>query len=305
MLIEIDIKINENNSNVKADYNDDTEIEFNLFLSKCLSYSGYLLREKLFQGYYSELKRDGKKSRKNRLSTQNNTKEVTRLEDSELEYRIRIGDNKVLVGKIPLKLNSDTKNVTLLINSDEAASSVNVIQKSNIPATAANHGNLDYDIVNDLSSDTNINLNDYIVNTLNHDSLSNSNSDFTINYDSETENTLDPDMDVNVNSDLEINKIPDTKNNPNPDMETRDAEYYLDYDLENNLKNDVENNLDNDLENDLDHESESLEYLAEEAEIGSILKFSMIKAIEKYEANLSPSWDETAYSSIEPALDEY
>lgn len=140
MIIEIDIKIEDSDGKVlhrfenkyedknsasieSQEYTDDVGMDFCDFLSEYLSCSGSLLREKLFQGNYT-LKRDryrrkGKKSSSKPTNETNTNSKVTHLKDSELEYRIRIGDDKVLVGKIPLKLQSSTTSVTLQLKEED------------------------------------------------------------------------------------------------------------------------------------------------------------------------------------------
>lgn len=125
--IEFDIKItdhngivlqsagNQCNENVSSDVKQDTDtvlgIDFTDFLAEYLSTSGFFLREKLMKGYSSEkLKRHvSKKTIKEctKLSEFDDECMQDLLKDSELEYKIRIGDNKVLIGKIPLKLDAD------------------------------------------------------------------------------------------------------------------------------------------------------------------------------------------------------
>ncbi len=145
MIIEIDIRIEDSDGRVlhrfenkyddklstsieSQDYTDDAGMDFCDFLSEYLSCSGSLLREKLFQGNYT-MKRDryrrkGKKTlskHSNETNPNSEVSQVRNLEDSELEYRIRIGDDKVLVGKIPLKLQPSTTSVTLQLKEDMIA----------------------------------------------------------------------------------------------------------------------------------------------------------------------------------------
>lgn len=126
--IEFDIKITDHNGivlqstenpcdeSVSSDTKQDTDtvlgIDFSDFLAEYLSSSGFFLRDKLMKGYSSgKLKRHAcnktiKKSTKSREFDDENMTDL--LKDSELEYKIRIGSNKVLIGKIPLKLDEDS-----------------------------------------------------------------------------------------------------------------------------------------------------------------------------------------------------
>ncbi len=125
--IEFDIKITDHNGiviqstgnhcdeNVSSDGKQDTDnvlnIDFTDFLAEYLSTSGYFLREKLMKGRGSgKLKRHvrNKTIREGiKLSEQDEEGMADLLKNSELEYKIRIGNNKVLIGKIPLKLEDD------------------------------------------------------------------------------------------------------------------------------------------------------------------------------------------------------
>ncbi len=148
MIIEIDIRIEDSDGRIlhrfenkyddkvsafkeSQDYTDDVGMDFCDFFSEYLSCSGAILREKLFQGNYT-MKRDRSKRKVKKSTTShrnefnhdneiNPNSKVTHLEDSELEYRIRIGDDKVLVCKIPLKLQPSTTSVTLQLKEDVIA----------------------------------------------------------------------------------------------------------------------------------------------------------------------------------------
>ena len=125
--IEFDIKITDQNGiviqstgnhydeNVSSDRKQDTDtvldIDFTDFLAEYLSTSGYFLREKLMKGRGSgKLKRHVRnKTFKEGMNLSEHDDEgmADLLKGSELEYKIRIGNNKVLIGKIPLKLEDD------------------------------------------------------------------------------------------------------------------------------------------------------------------------------------------------------
>ncbi|MFT4143836.1 MAG: hypothetical protein QM644_05220 [Mobilitalea sp.] len=164
MIIEIDIRIEDSDGKVfhrfenkyddkisasiqSQDYNDDAGLDFCDFLSEYLSFSGSLLREKLFQGNYimkrDKYRRKGKKATTKHSNEINPRLEIPPFEDSELEYRIRIGDDKVLVGKVPLKLQPSTTSVTLQVKEE-------VITHQEISSTSNNETEVEENPVNGL-----------------------------------------------------------------------------------------------------------------------------------------------------------
>lgn len=122
-------------SNGQQDKNTVLGIDFTDFLAEYLTSSGFFLREKLMKRYSS-----GKKKR--HAHNKAIKKEITPIElddegmpdllkASELEIKIHIGNNKVIVGKIPLKLDADK---------DPEAES-NIISDSIAAEEAATSGN--------------------------------------------------------------------------------------------------------------------------------------------------------------------
>ncbi len=230
MLIEIDIRIEDSDGRVlhrfenkyddkvsafkeSQDYADDVGMDFCDFFSEYLSCSGAILREKLFQGNYT-MKRDRSKRKVKKSTTShrnefnhdneiNPNSQVTHLEDSELEYRIRIGDDKVLVGKIPLKLQPSTTSVTLQLKEDVIAHQ---------------------DISNTFDTDTEPNVKDNLVNGFeksnDYDSIQEN------KYESKDNKTeLDQDNQYNIDIAPQIsNKIDEFNNYPNGINKTLDPQ---------------------------------------------------------------------------------
>ncbi len=250
MVIEIDIKIEDSDGRVlhrfenrfdeqdnsldTQEYHDSTDKDFDEFLSEYLSYSGYLLREKLFSGLNSTKAKKAKTVRKNKTKKLPDTDKVIGYEDSELEYRIRIGDDKVLIGRIPLKLEPSTSNVKLLLCSEDGE------MPHNIEANSSN------------------------------DPIHNNSGECTASVYTEYAST-------SHNLDSEFNDVDDTT-----------TEYPTsDYTAINLSSSNTDTLL----------KSTSSE--KEEAELDNILNFAMIKAIQKYESNLSPGWDEMNLAQVE------
>lgn len=125
--IEFDIKITDHNGIVlqstKNYYDEDISsgllqdkdtvpgIDFTDFLAEYLSSSGFILRERLMKGYSS-----GRPKRRVRGKPIKKVVKAIELDDeampdllkaSELEYKIRIGDNQIIVGRISLKPDAD------------------------------------------------------------------------------------------------------------------------------------------------------------------------------------------------------
>lgn len=242
MVIEIDIKIEDSDGRVlhrfenKFDEQDRTydtqeydggiDMDFDEFLSEYLSYSGYLLREKLFSELGSAAAKKAKNMRRSKAKKTPGVKEAVSFEDSELEYRIRIGDNKVLIGKIPLKLEPSTNNVKLLLCSEE---------DTPLQSTASSS----------------------------------------------------PD-----DASVPISEASDTAS-AYPAEECSDPEDYSDSEAMPEYSA---------LEpsSDRDDIPETAPINNEEAVLDTILNFAMLRAIEKYESNLSPGWDEMDLAQVEP-----
>lgn len=249
MIIEIDIRIEDSDGRVlhrfenkyddkvsaikeSQDYTDDVGMDFCDFFSEYLSCSGAILREKLFQGNYT-MKRDRSK-RKVKKSTTNHHNEfnpdyeinpnskVTHLEDSELEYRIRIGDDKVLVGKIPLKLQPSTTSVTLQLNEEDVINHQeirNTFDTETEPDVKNNfvHGyekSNDYDNIPDNkfeSKDNQIELNPDKQYNIDITSEIRNKIDEVNSYPNGIDKTLNPQSDISthnaVESDTEIDSI--------------------------------------------------------------------------------------------------
>ncbi len=126
--IEFDIKITDRNgivlqssgkhceANITSEGKEDTAsllgIDFTDFLAEYLSSSGFFLREKLMKGCGSGRLKGHVKNKAIMRGTKVNEPDDEYISDllkgSELEYKIRIGNNKVLIGKIPLKVDADT-----------------------------------------------------------------------------------------------------------------------------------------------------------------------------------------------------
>jgi hypothetical protein len=83
------------------------KIDFSDFLAEYLSSSGFFLREKLMNGRYSKKSNLYKHDFVPDEDTDEEESILNRLKDSELEYKIHIGSNKVLIGKIPLKIETE------------------------------------------------------------------------------------------------------------------------------------------------------------------------------------------------------
>lgn len=267
--IEFDIKITDKNGivvqstgnhyeeNVASDTKQvpDTilDIDFSDFLAEYLSSSGFFLREKLLKGYNSgkqkchaspkAMKKDiikrksdckdvsEEKISDDNISDENITDEnitdeniLNLLEGMELEYKIRIGKNKVLIGKIPLKSEADN-------NSEKVSSTVSA---SIVPEEQVMEGNSD----NDESPD--------------FEDADSCDEDFI-----ETE-TADDDEEINL--------------------------FESSYSTE-----------DTNVSETSAHDSDPTIY--------NFLKYSMMKAIEKYEDNIYNVWYETS-TDMEPVMNE-
>ena len=136
-------------SNGQQDKDTVLGIDFNYFLAEYLTSSGFFLREKLMKGYSSgKLKRHAhnKAIKEEITSIELDDEDMPDLlKASELEIKIRIGNNKVIVGKIPLKLDA---------NRDPEAGS-NIISDSLAAEEAAIDGNTynDESSISDMSPD--------------------------------------------------------------------------------------------------------------------------------------------------------
>lgn len=120
MVINIDISIADSDGTVlhhfenrfnekdacfeKQDQGYTDEIDFQNFLAEYLSCSGFAVREKLIYSKNNYVSEQNKSELSTYVNFPGEKEAFYRFEDSELEYKIRIGDKKVLVGKIPLKL---------------------------------------------------------------------------------------------------------------------------------------------------------------------------------------------------------
>lgn len=78
--------------------------DFERFLGEYLSFGGFALREKLIGDYYANTISQDNSGVMAYTDISDEIITDENLNNSELEYRIRIGDNKVLIGKVPLRL---------------------------------------------------------------------------------------------------------------------------------------------------------------------------------------------------------
>jgi hypothetical protein len=120
MVINIDISIADSDGTVLHHFNnrfDENDacpkkqeprplqsIEFDDFLAEYLSCSGFVIREKLIYGSYPVDAEQSSSIFTINKDIMNDKEALYRFEDSEMEYKIRIGDHKILTGKIPLRL---------------------------------------------------------------------------------------------------------------------------------------------------------------------------------------------------------
>lgn len=135
MVIDIDIKIADSNGKILHRFEnqfDDKDASltgrkynnarsnFEDFLAEYLSCSGFALREKLINDHFTIPlgKNDTPDTTEStKISADDNM--ISQLENSELEYRIKLSKNKVLTGKIPLKLESTVTDETTLEDSTQ------------------------------------------------------------------------------------------------------------------------------------------------------------------------------------------
>lgn len=295
--IEFDIKITDHNGivlqstgnhydkKVSYDGKQDTDtligIEFTDFLGEYLSSSGFFIREKLMKVYGS-----GKRKRQVRRKTIKEAAKPSEINDksmpdllngSELEYKIRIGDNKYLIGKIPLKIDADS-------NTDMGSI---VISASVVTDEAA----IKADTKKVTSSDS-----DELVSTVSY-------------YKAEDKDRLEAsDRGEKYNrlespdSDEEIRRYEEADSDE--DIITLDAS---DDDGEiNSLDASDDDGEINCLDaSDDDEDSYSTEASSSDAgpDIYNLLSYSMMKAIEKYEDNIYSVWYEYT-NNMEPTIDE-
>lgn len=127
MVIDIDIRIadskgkilhhfenqyNEKDSSFNRQENNIAGYDFEDFLAEYLSFSGFALREKLIKDSFSIPACQNQSEPETIPDIPEDDYDINKLKDSELEYRIRLGKNKVLIGKIPLKIQSENCNLS-------------------------------------------------------------------------------------------------------------------------------------------------------------------------------------------------
>lgn len=149
MVIDIDIKIADgngkllhrfekcfeegNNTSRNGAYLSDIGKSFEDFLAEYMSFSGRFIREKIMNNYHNMLY-----EQYNNTSHVNNTIETENeydynIDDAEMEYKIRIGSKKILIGKIPInksKFTTDIGNNNNTINKQQTEIENNSIKKS-------------------------------------------------------------------------------------------------------------------------------------------------------------------------------
>ncbi len=299
--IEFDIKITDHNGiviqstgthfdkNVASDgklaTDDVLDIDFTDFLAEYLSTSGYFLREKLMKGRSS-------RRRKGHVGSKANKEDVKVIEPddegipdllkgSELEYKIRIGNNKVLIGKIPLKLedNSNPEMDNSIISATLVAEELTIERDTDSVEDANRYepSNNDMDVNSSQSYNSDVTI----------DSLESSNSDKDIS-------SLDP-----YYSDEDIDSIASFDSDEELDcLESSDSDVELD--CFESSDSDVE--LDYFESSDIDVEPDRFKSSISDRD-PAVYNFSMMRAIEKYEDNIYNVWYEPS-SDMEPAIDE-
>lgn len=161
MVIEINIKIADSDGKVLYQFEnqfDETESllntqstirsadnDFEDFFSKYLSLSGFALRKRLISDSYTPSKEQDDTDVSVYKAIIDDDNASFRLDGSELEYKIRIGKNRILIGKIPLKLQpADSQTVTIVTDNevDTVPNKINkVIDSSVTPVPSSNRIN--------------------------------------------------------------------------------------------------------------------------------------------------------------------
>jgi hypothetical protein len=97
-------RVDEKDVKPEEPVNNRIDRDFERFLGEYLSFGGFALREKLIGDYYANTISQDNSGVMAYTDISDEIITDENLNNSELEYRIRIGDNKVLIGKVPLRL---------------------------------------------------------------------------------------------------------------------------------------------------------------------------------------------------------
>lgn len=125
MVIDIDIKIADGNGKLLHRFErsfDESTVSTNQgetisdlgkcfedFLSEYMSISGRMIREKLIGEYTNTVFDQYSFEDSGNDEIQIDCDDLKNLSDTEMEYKIRLGSKKILIGKIPLHYNKSTK----------------------------------------------------------------------------------------------------------------------------------------------------------------------------------------------------